>query len=113
VVPLADSYHFVIRLPAYVSLAALTSLVLLGVLYMSQRRDLHRLRAWMEREPGHPAADLRASEALLDRAEADLEALLESGDEAAVVEPRNGPWWAPRGPPRGQLLVARRLPPLA
>ncbi len=29
----------------------------------------------MEREPGHPQADIAASEALLDRAETELEAL--------------------------------------
>ena len=48
--------------------------VLLLPLYFSQRRDLARLHAWMEREPGHPASDLAASEGLLDRAETELEA---------------------------------------
>ena len=50
--------------------------LLLLPLYLSQRRDLKRLGAWMEREPEHPAEDLAASEALLDRAETELEALL-------------------------------------
>ena len=56
--------------------------LLLLPLYFSQRRDLQRLHAWMEREPGHPQADIGASEALLDRAETELEALL--GTEQAA-----------------------------
>lgn len=58
---------------AIVSLAAAVGLLLAIPLYLSQRRDVHRLRAWMEREPGHPAEDVAASEAILDRAEAELE----------------------------------------
>jgi LytR cell envelope-related transcriptional attenuator len=77
----SDIYDTLVELPAYASLAAMVAFVLLFVLYVSQRRDLERLHAWMEREPGHPAADLNASEALLDRAEAELEALLPAGEE--------------------------------
>jgi hypothetical protein len=66
-------------LPDYASLAAVLSFGLLLVLYFSQRRDLERLRIWMERDPSHPATDLSASEALLDRAEADLETVLGTG----------------------------------
>ena len=73
-------------LPAYVSLAAVTAFALLLTLYASQRRDVQRLSAWMEREPAHPAADLRASEALLDRAEVELEAVL-GADHAPISEP--------------------------
>jgi hypothetical protein len=80
-----DIYDALLRLPGYVSLAAIVTCLLLAVLYFSQRRDLQRLSAWMEREPGHPAADLQASEALLDRAEAELEAVLGTGEEAAVA----------------------------
>ena len=72
--PVADVYEIASHLPVYVSLAATIAFVLLLPLYFSQRRDLARLRAWMEREPGHPAADLAASEGLLDRAETELEA---------------------------------------
>ena len=50
-------------------------IALLLPLYLSQRRDVQRLRAWMNREPEHPAADIAASEAILDRAEAELEEL--------------------------------------
>jgi LytR cell envelope-related transcriptional attenuator len=62
----------------FVALAALVAIVLLLPLYISQRRDVQRLREWMAREPGHPPADLAASEALLDRAESELERLLPS-----------------------------------
>ena len=60
----------------FVALAALVAIVLLLPLYISQRRDVQRLREWMAREPGHPPADLAASDALLDRAESELERLL-------------------------------------
>ena len=64
------------RVAAVASLAAALAFLLLLPLYVSQRRDVRRLRDWMEREPAHPAADLAASEAILDRAEAELEELL-------------------------------------
>ena len=56
-----------------VALASALGVVLLAPLYVSQRRDVHRLREWMERDPAHATADLARSEALLDRAEAELE----------------------------------------
>ena len=66
----------------------------------------------MEREPGHPQADIAASEALLDRAETELEALFgpepqapsgEQAGEPAVAEPTVG----------GALRRPRRRPPAA
>jgi hypothetical protein len=78
---LYDAAH---HMPTYVSLAALFAFLLLSVLYLSQRRDLVRLRTWMEGAPGHPAEDLTRSEALLDDAEAELEAIL--GVEPAPLE---------------------------
>ena len=80
--PVADVYEIASHLPAYVSLAATAAFVLLSPLYFSQRRDLARLHAWMEREPGHPATDVAASEGLLDRAETELEALFGAEQEA-------------------------------
>ena len=70
--------------PAIVSIAACIGIALLLPLYLSQRRDVQRLRAWMEREPGHPVEDLAASEAILDHAETELEELL---GEAPAAEP--------------------------
>jgi hypothetical protein len=64
------------RAGSAVAIGAMVALVLLIPLYISQRRDVHRLRAWMEREPDHPAGDIAASEALLDRAETELEELI-------------------------------------
>ena len=78
----------------YVSIPAALGLLLLLPLYLSQHRDLIRLRLWMDREPGHPPVDLATSEAILDRAEAELESLLvATGQAPAVSAP------VPAGPP--------------
>lgn len=58
-----------------VALAAVVAFLIVAGLYLSQRRDLARLREWMERDPGHPRRDLVASESMLDRSEAELEQL--------------------------------------
>jgi LytR cell envelope-related transcriptional attenuator len=72
----------------WVAFPATLGILLLLPLYLSQRRDIARLRAWREREPDHPQADLVASEALLDRAEAELQALLtERGEPATAAGP--------------------------
>jgi hypothetical protein len=89
--PAADLYHLLIDVPVYVSLGAALTFCLLLVLYVSQRRDVQRMAAWMEAEPGHAAADLAASETLLDRAEADLEEILGTGEEAEEEEPTPTP----------------------
>lgn len=76
----------------FVTIPALLALLLLLPLYFSQRRDIARLRDWMERVPAHPPADLRASEARLDRAEAELEELLGPDDEELeATAVRSGP----------------------
>jgi|SRR3954447_12584925 len=77
------------RMPTYVSLAAVVGCVFLIVLYLSQRRDLVRIQAWMQASPNHPAEDMVRSEALLDRAEAELEEILgvEPPVEQTVVAP--------------------------
>jgi hypothetical protein len=69
----------------FVALAALAGLLLLLPLYLSQRRDVRRMRAWMEADPEHPGSDLAASEAILDRAEAELEELV--AEPAPTAEP--------------------------
>lgn len=45
---------------------------LLLPLYLSQRRDVERLRDWMKANPEHPGKDLALSERILDSAERDL-----------------------------------------
>ncbi len=73
---LADIFSVALRAgPDYVAAVCVLGIILLLPLYLSQRRDVQRLRAFMEAAPDHPAADLIASEALLDRAEAELEEL--------------------------------------
>jgi LytR cell envelope-related transcriptional attenuator len=69
-------YDAASRMPTYVSLTAVLAFLFLLALYLSQRRDLERLRAWMEAAPDHPAEDMARSEALLDRAETELEEIL-------------------------------------
>jgi hypothetical protein len=81
---LYDVAHLI---PAYVSVAAVVGLVFLFALYLSQRRDLMRLQAWMVAAPDHPAEDLARSETLLDRAEAELEEILGVEPPEAVAEP--------------------------
>ena len=60
----------------FVALAGLVGVALLVPLYLSQRRDLRRLRTWRQREEAYAAEDLARSEDALDRAEAELEELL-------------------------------------
>jgi LytR cell envelope-related transcriptional attenuator len=73
----------------FVALAAVLAIALLLPLYLSQRRDVQRLRRWMDLDPAHPAADLAASEAILDRADTELEELL--GPEEPEPEPAATP----------------------
>jgi hypothetical protein len=111
---LANIYDIALDLPSYVSAAALAAFALLLPLYLSQRRDVRRLREWMEREPEHPKADLAASEALLDRAEAELEAALgPGGGKAAAVEPTEvKPLSGARPPTPAARRVAHERPAL-
>lgn len=74
------------RIAAVISAIGLIGIVLLLPLYLSQRRDLKRLREWMERAPEHPQKDIAASEARLDRAERELARLYaERGEELPDV----------------------------
>jgi len=73
-------------IPNYVSAAALCGTALLTPLYLSQHRDVVRLRELREREPDHPLRDLAASEALMDRAEAALEEILAEAGAPATGE---------------------------
>jgi LytR cell envelope-related transcriptional attenuator len=82
-----DLPNLIEHLPEIVSVAAAVGILLLTPLYRSQRRDVLRLRAWMEQAPDHPAADIATSEALLDRAEAELERLTEPETAQATPVP--------------------------
>jgi hypothetical protein len=83
--------HLIDTVGTYVAIPALVGILLVLPLYLSQRRDLARLRDWMEREPGQPAADIVSSEATLDRAEAELESILGVPRQAAVWAQSSGP----------------------
>ena len=69
-------YDVAHHMPTYVTLAACVGFLFLLALYLSQHRDLVRLREFMAEAPDHPAEDFARSEALLDRAEAELEEIL-------------------------------------
>jgi hypothetical protein len=75
------------RVTGFVGVAALLAIALLLPLYLSQRRDVERMRAWMDREPDHPASDIAASEAILDHAETELEELLSTEQPETSTTP--------------------------
>ena len=82
-----------------IALAAIVGGLLLVPLYLSQRRDLRRLRAWMERDPDYASQNLAASEGRLDRAESELEQV---AGATAVAEPD-----APPTPAAGMPAATR------
>ena len=57
---------------AVVAAVSALGIFLLLPLYLSQRRDVLRLREWMQANPDHPLTDLALSERRLDSAEKDL-----------------------------------------
>ena len=95
----------------FIALAALVAGALLLPLYLSQRRDVRRMRAWMDREPGHAAADIAANEAILDRAERELEDLL-GPEEAGAAEPAPEPGTTPSAPVPAATRVTHERPAL-
>ena len=103
-------YDVANRMPSYVSLAAAAGCAFLTVLYLSQRRDLMRLQAWMQATPNHPAEDLARSEALLDRAEAELEEILgvEAPAEATAEQTAVAPPTAAPAAPASQTTTSER-----
>jgi LytR cell envelope-related transcriptional attenuator len=94
------------RMPTYVSLAAAVGCLFLIVLYLSQRRDLVRIQAWMQASPNHPAEDMVRSEALLDRAEAELEEIL--GVEPPVEQTAVAPPTEAAPAPTSQTTTSER-----
>jgi hypothetical protein len=84
----------------FIALGALLGVLLLLPLYLSQRRDVRRMRGWMDREPEYPAENLTTNEQRLDRAEAELEELIGA---TAIAEP------APGVTPVGGISAATRV----
>jgi hypothetical protein len=56
-----------------VAAVSVVGILLLLPLYLSQRRDVRRLREWMDADLSYPATDIALSERRLDQAERDLE----------------------------------------
>ena len=55
-----------------IAAVSVLGILLLLPLYLSQRRDVNRLREWMKEDPDFSAADVSLSERRLDQAERDL-----------------------------------------
>ena len=98
---------------ALVATASVIGIFLLTPLYLSQRRDVQRLREWMLKNPEHATADLALSESRLDKTEVELERLYaERGepvpgtDEHAETEVQAGRDTA-RHPARGDARHQR------
>jgi LytR cell envelope-related transcriptional attenuator len=88
------------HLPAVLSVAAALGLALLAPLYRAQRRDVMRLRAFMERDPDYPAQSVAASEAALDELETELEEFGVTGETGEAEAP------AERAPTTTETLPA-------
>lgn len=58
---------------ALVAVASALGVLLVAPLYLSQRRDIRRLREWMAQDAAYAATDVALSESRLDRAELELE----------------------------------------
>jgi hypothetical protein len=56
-----------------IAAVSVVGILLLLPLYLSQRRDVLRLREWMDQDLNYPATDIALSESRLDQAERDLE----------------------------------------
>jgi hypothetical protein len=91
----------------FIALGALVGVLLLLPLYLSQRRDVKRLRAWMEVEPDYPAENLATSEQRLDAAELELETIT---GETMIAEPDAGV--TPAGGVSAAMRVTHERPAL-
>jgi hypothetical protein len=78
----------------FIALGALVGLILLVPLYLSQRRDVKRLRGFMDADPDYADGDLEASEERLDAAETELEEVT-GATAVAVPEGRTPPGEVP------------------
>jgi LytR cell envelope-related transcriptional attenuator len=67
---------------ALIACASALGILLLTPLYLSQRRDVQRLREWMMGNPEHATKDLALSESRLDKTEVELERIYAERGEA-------------------------------
>ena len=84
----------------FIAAGAVLGLILLLPLYLSQRRDVKRLRVLREADPDYAAENLSTSERRLDSAETELE---EITGATAVAPPEPG------GTPAGGIPAATRV----
>ena len=75
-----DLEEVIDRAAAVISLLSVLGIALLLPLYLSQRRDLIRLRTWRENEPDFPRSSVETSESRLDSAEVELAKLVGTGE---------------------------------
>jgi LytR cell envelope-related transcriptional attenuator len=95
---------------ALVATVSVIGIFLLTPLYLSQRRDVQRLREWMLKNPEHATADLALSESRLDRTEVELERLYaERGEPVPGTDEHAETAVKPGVTPPGALPAATRV----
>ena len=95
---------------ALIATASAIGILLLAPLYLSQRRDVQRLRAWMQENPEHPVSDLALSESRLDKTEVELEKLYaERGELVPGTAEERGNRGQTRHHPARALPAATRV----
>ena len=95
---------------ALIATASAIGILLLAPLYLSQRRDVQRLRAWMQENPEHPVSDLALSESRLDKTEVELEKLYaERGELVPGTAEQEATEVKPGVTPPGTLPAAARV----
>lgn len=95
---------------ALVAAVSALGILLLTPLYLSQRRDIQRLREWMLADPEHAAKDLTLSESRLDKTEVELERIYaERGEPVPGTGERPATEVHPGITPPGTLPAATRV----
>lgn len=95
---------------ALIAAVSVLGIFLLTPLYLSQRRDVKRLREWMLKNPEHAAADLALSESRLDRTEVELERIYaERGEPVPGTDEQAATEVKPGVTPPGPLPAATRV----
>jgi LytR cell envelope-related transcriptional attenuator len=95
---------------ALIATVSVIGLFLLTPLYLSQRRDVQRLREWMLKNPEHATTDLALSESRLDRTEVELEKLYaERGEPVPGTDEQAATEVKPGVTPPGSLPAATRV----
>src|SRR5919106_1726443 len=95
---------------ALIATVSVIGIFLLTPLYLSQRRDVKRLREWMLENPEHATADLALSESRLDETEVELERIYaERGEPVPGTDEHDETAVKPGVTPPGTLPAATRV----